>query len=90
MKTKTEMRVTFDGRGINDTDEYGSRIATFTEYGHADKTLGKRMALAVNMHDELLRAVKQAYGWMNGSDTRRTDDNVIDTLYDVIKKVEGK
>jgi hypothetical protein len=44
-------KVTFDGCGINDTDEYASRLATCTERG---RPFGDDMARAINTHTDLL------------------------------------
>lgn len=44
---------------------------------------------AINDHELMQRALRRAYDWMRGEDTRRTDENVIDELFDVIEKTKG-
>ena len=52
------MRFTFDGHGINDTDEYASRLATLTlNAKRVDYNVGELLAAA----PELLEAAKPAY-----------------------------
>jgi hypothetical protein len=42
----------FDGFGINATDEYATRVATFT-MGHRDPELGYKMAAAQELYDSV-------------------------------------
>lgn len=57
--TPATLKVTFDGKGINDTNQYASRIATLQpEYLH----LGRYIATAINSHEGLVNAL-QAVQW---------------------------
>ena len=40
----TRPMLTFDGKGINGPDEYRSRVATLTEYGHSLGNVGPLLA----------------------------------------------
>lgn len=78
-------KVTFDGCGINDTDEYASRLATFTERG---RPFGEAIVRAVNSHEELLRVCKMIY------DAEHVQDKFAEPwmieLGEAIAKAEGK
>lgn len=70
MKTATQLRLTFDGFGINGGDEYMSRIATFTEHGHSLK-IGPLLAAA----PELLEACGELVRCLEAEgDETRTDE----------------
>lgn len=57
----------FDGRGINGPDIYRSRLATFTEAGHAFPKLGPLLASAPDMRNALERAEPILDSLLNGS-----------------------
>lgn len=54
--------------GLNDNSEYAERIATFTSPAMAQEW-GKRIADAVNAHDDLVAALREARIIVGSSDS---------------------
>lgn len=60
--------ISFDGVGLNSTDKYSPRIATFVNDPMVRTEYGKAMVVACNAHDELIAMLRRltdavASGW---------------------------
>jgi len=86
--------LSFDGHGINDCDEYGSRIATLTT-NYKESKFGPLFAAAPDM----LEALTEMVGWFDSSPFRALMTKqgyqaechrIINTSRAAIAKAQGK
>lgn len=81
------MKVTFDGQGLNDTNEYASRIAKLQpEYLH----LGPVIANAINSHAALKKSHEEIVGLLLKAKRVRVNDPMryIDLMDEAISAAE--
>jgi hypothetical protein len=86
--TPTPFRpVSFDGQGINDTDQFASRMAKFqSDY----LSFGPEMAKRWNSHEDLLEMVKEFKDVLESSNpTQQAREEYIHKCNVVITKAEG-